>query len=368
MKKRRHLASSSSSKSIPPDIIFDIFARLPFKSLIRFRCVSKFCYSIITNASFPNLHAIHFPFKPLGLLITCPTTLQTGQRFFSLDFDGGTAVDLLTVSPGFSRYFTHSVNGLVCMDFGLCATICNPSMRQAVDVPLICSLKSPLVNSTYYCVNSFGFDPVSKRYKVLNSWGIPGRDTEYRVFTLGTKSWRLVNGGPPYYPQRQSICVDGVVYLSVNGSVLVAFDLQTESFRVITLPERAPQDGYKSDLIVFGGRPGMVNYQTDNKRVSVWILQDCFNEVWVRHTFVLPLNWKGLQGEQKYIVAGTVPTGEVLLVPQILSSHLFVVYYDTKTNSSRKVEISGLPEYKHNDLFSNIISFTNYEENILSFR
>ncbi|XP_044491017.1 F-box protein At5g62510-like [Mangifera indica] len=350
MEKRLYLASSSSSKSksIPPDLIFDIFTRLPFKSLIRFRCVSKRCYSIVPNPSFVNLHAIRFPFKPLGLLITCPTTLQTGQRFFSVDFNGGAAVDLLTIPPRFSRYSTHSVNGLVCMDFGICATICNPSMRQSVDVPLICSLNSPLVNSTYYCVNSFGFDPISKQYKVLNSWGIPGRETEYRVFTLGTNSWRLVSGGPPCYPQRQSICVDGIVYLrsctfmcSENGNVLVAFDLQTESFSVITLPERAPEDGRKSDLIVFRGRPGLVSYRIDN---------------------ITP------QEEQNYIVVGTVPSGEILLVPKILSSHLFVVYYDTEKNCSRKVIISGLPEYRQNDLFSNIVSFTNYEENILSFR
>lgn len=292
-----------------------------------------------------------------------------------MDFNGGIAVNLLTVRPRFSRYTTHSVNGLVCMDFGLCATICNPSMSQFVDVPLICSLKSPLVNSTYFCVNSFGFDPVSKQYKVLNSWGIPGRKTEYRVFTLGTNSWRLLDGGPPYYAERQSICVDGIVYLRsstvmcrVKRTVLVAFDLQTERFGVIPLPERAPEDGNKSELIVFLGRPGIVNYQTDNTSISVWILQDCFNEVWVRLTFVLPLNWNGLQEDQKYIIAGIAPTGEFLLVPQILSSHIFVVYYDTEKNSSRKVEISGLPEYKHNDLFSNILRFTYYEENVLTFR
>ena len=41
---------------VPDDVVEDILARLPVKSLTRFRCVSKSCNSIITDTTFINKH------------------------------------------------------------------------------------------------------------------------------------------------------------------------------------------------------------------------------------------------------------------------------------------------------------------------
>lgn len=389
MEKRRHSSSSSSSSSsstpIPTDIIFDILSRIPVKSLVRFRCVSKLCSSYITDPSFIIAHATHFPIKPVSLLITCPARLQSGQMFFSVDYDGDSAVPLLTVPPRFSRYSTHSVNGLICMDFGLCATICNPSTRQFLNLPFVTSAASPSANSTYFCVNSFGFDPVSENYKVLNSWAVPdgNRDgdgdseceCEYRVLTLGTNSWRRVNGGPPYFPHRESVCVNGIVYfrswVSINrdhGTVLVAFNLHDESFRVIEIPVEALVRRNQSDLIIFSGRPAIADHLLNHdESITLWVLDNDFDDNWVKLSIFLPAIWQELQGEQEYFVNGIIRSSEILLVPKKLTRNLYVICFDLVKDSMRRIEISGLPEYQLSDLSSNTVSFTNYEENILSF-
>ncbi|KAK0574332.1 hypothetical protein LWI29_021995 [Acer saccharum] len=379
-------SSSASTRSIPCDIILDILAKLPLKSVVRFRCVSKFCNSSVITPSFVKSHNTHFPIKPIGLLITCSSRLQSGQMFFYADFNGGSAVPLLTIPPRFSRYTTKSLNGLLCLDFGICAQICNPSTRQAITLPFVVPVSSPSATSTYFCVNSFGFDPVTEQYKVLNSWKIPGKDPEYRVFTLGTdESWRLVDGGPCYYPQRESICIGGIIYFrcwtsSSKGSkaVLVAFDVGNETFQVNQIPNEISSDGLnETNLIVFGGNPAIVCYDQldddddddEDSRVIVWAMEDC---VWIKIGLVMPSDLQELQDQQGklYFVVGTIHTGELVLAPRSLSEQFYMLYYDVLNNVFRRVEISGLPDYvnQFND-FSCIdtVTVSNYEENILSF-
>ncbi|TXG56756.1 hypothetical protein EZV62_018069 [Acer yangbiense] len=373
--------SSASTRSIPSAIILEILAKLPLKSVVRFRCVSKFCNSSVITPSFVKSHTTRFPIKPIGLLITCSSRLQSGQMFFYADYNGGSAVPLLTVPPRFSRYTTKSLNGLLCLDFGICAQICNPSTRQAITLPFVVPVSSPSASSTYFCVNSFGFDPVTKQHKVLNSWKVPGKDPEYRVFTLGTdESWRLVKGGPCYYSQRESICIGGIIYFRCwtstcksSRAVLVAFDVGKETFQVIQIPDEISVDDKNStDLIAFAGNPAIVSYDDeDSSLLIVWTVED---SIWYKNGLVMPSDLQELEDEQAqlYYVAGSIrSTGELILAPRRVSNRYFsVLYYDIGKNVFRRVEISGLPDYGHqfND-FSCIdtVTVSNFEENILSF-
>ncbi|KDP25256.1 hypothetical protein JCGZ_20412 [Jatropha curcas] len=381
--KRRRLApnseskcasSSSSSKSpIPPEAIFGIFTRLPVKSLVRFRCVDKLCSSIITNPSFVIAHE-PYPHPKQGLLIICTTKLQLAQTFFIADQNGGTATCCLTVPPRLSRYTTQSTNGIVCMDFGICATVCNPSTRQAITLPYICSKSSLSASSTYFCVNFMGFDPSNKQYKVLNSWRHYRKpSTEYRVFTLGTKEWRPLQSGPPFYAQRESICIDGVIFFrswvslrtDEGVAVLIAFDVQKETFRVIHLPRGAPTDVETSYLIRLAGRLVIVDCLLDDDDYCLWLLEDYQNEIWTKHYIIFPSYLKKTETGQNFIVAGSLDTEEIIMAPQCLSTPFYVYYFDLARSKIRRVKILGLPEYDSFDLSSNLVSITNYVENIL---
>ncbi|XWS48135.1 hypothetical protein CRYUN_Cryun13aG0047100 [Craigia yunnanensis] len=367
-----------SRKQIPLDVIFDIFTSLPVKSLVRFRCISKSCSSIITSQDFAKMHATryssiksNFQLTPT-IIISCSTELQSAQMFFSSELHEGSgsasAVHLRTIPPRFSRYTTHSVNGIICMDFGLCATIFNPSNRQAVTLPFVCPPNSPAAASTSFCVNSFGFDPITECYKVLNSWAVSGKATEYRVFTLGTNnSWRLLGDGPSYFPKRESVCIDGIIYFKCHySSVLFAFHVHTEKFNEIPLPEGI--FNWRSDLIQFAGRLGLVDTQFDlqSNSINIWLLEDHLMEEWVGHSIVFPTFWKEIEGYQNFLAVGTIHTGEILLAPRTLLKQFCVYIYDVERRRLRRIELSGLPEYRPLDFSSNAVTVTNYEQNILS--
>lgn len=363
-------------KQIPFDVIFDIFTDLPVKSLVRFRCVSRICSSIITCQDFAKMHSSPYSrIKSRSLLtptiiISCSTALQSAQMFFSAELHEGSvsvsAVHLRTIPPRFSRYTTPSVNGIICMDFGLCATIFNPSTRQAITLPFVCPPNSPAAASTSFCVNSFGFDPITECYKVLNTWAVSGKATEYRVYTLGTNnSWRLLGGGPSHSPKRESVCIDGIIYFKCHhSSVLIAFHLHMEKFHEIRLPERV--FNWRSDLIQFAGRLALVDTQFDSQSnsINIWLLEDHLRNEWIGHSITFPTFWKEIDGYKNFLVVGTIHTGEILLAPCTLLKHFCVYIYDLHRRM-RRIELSGLPEQRPLDFSSNAVKVTNYEQNIL---
>ena len=55
-KKKKREAAMSESERLPHDVVYDILTRLAVKSLMRFRCVSKSCNSIIINPIFSSTH------------------------------------------------------------------------------------------------------------------------------------------------------------------------------------------------------------------------------------------------------------------------------------------------------------------------
>ncbi|KAF2297341.1 hypothetical protein GH714_021675 [Hevea brasiliensis] len=367
---------SSSSKSVPHDLIFGIFTRLPVKSLIRFKCIAKFYSITITNPSFALVHQPYLEPKP-SLLFTCSTKHQSTQIFFAVSQNGNRATHLLTIPPRFSRYTTQSVNGILCMDFGICATICNPSTRQAISLPFPFPKNSFIASTTNFYVNFLGFNPNDKQYKVLNSWGnYKMGTTEYMVFTLGTKKWRRVHGGPNYFAQRESICISGIIFFrswmslgTINRvAALVSFDVQTESFRVINLPRGAPHNVDTSCLIQLEGRLVIIDYRLDREHYCLWLLEDYCNEIWAKRYITFPSYLEKRITGLNFVVSGTIDTGEITMVAQCLStpfSPFTVFYYNPSTGNFRRVRIFGLPNYNALNMSCNDVTVTNYVENIL---
>ncbi|KAK4715328.1 hypothetical protein R3W88_013666 [Solanum pinnatisectum] len=50
--------------SIPEEIMSDIFSRLPVDSLMRFKCLSKFYNSLVSDPSFIDIHQSRSIFRP----------------------------------------------------------------------------------------------------------------------------------------------------------------------------------------------------------------------------------------------------------------------------------------------------------------
>nr|XP_009797613.1 PREDICTED: F-box protein At1g31080-like [Nicotiana sylvestris] len=60
--EKKNFAGRNSS--IPREIIFEIFSWLPARSVMRFKCVARFCNSFISEANFVNIHARRSIYDP----------------------------------------------------------------------------------------------------------------------------------------------------------------------------------------------------------------------------------------------------------------------------------------------------------------
>ncbi|KAG5537485.1 hypothetical protein RHGRI_024801 [Rhododendron griersonianum] len=153
---------------------------------------------------------------------------------------------------------------------------------------------------------SFGFDPSTKQYKVVNIYRVMKQSTcgelesshcECEIFTLGSLSWRKIDIIPPashFEFGADGICLGGVIHWrnfssdnshTVHDEVVVTFDLKDERFGVISLP-RGPS--CMPRLVELGGHLAACEEFPENEVEELWILEDYDNWVWVKERIMLP--------------------------------------------------------------------------------
>ncbi|XP_059650280.1 F-box protein At4g19940-like [Cornus florida] len=301
----RSITRRAKSKAIPPlpeDLILEILSRLPVKSLFRFRSACKRCLTIIDSPSLVDLQLNQSQTRPCGPQILVSFSGPDSKHYFySASLEGGPAVRLLSLPGGWERYVSESLNGLVCFYNGSDVYVINPSTRKFKRLP---ASHSNLCSSY-----SFGFDPSNNEYKVLHITFTSTKrlsDMQFEVFTIkvgskkhkkvftshaNNKSWRKITHVPPcpYIFKGQGVCVDGALYwICVKAQVLVVFDVGSEKFRSLRLPDGINR---RYNLNKIGGRLALLkDRDCDCIAIERWVLEDC--DKWVR------LLW--LQKSMKY--------------------------------------------------------------------
>ncbi|CAI9088994.1 OLC1v1023471C1 [Oldenlandia corymbosa var. corymbosa] len=253
------------SPFIPREMLLKILPPLPVKSLMRFKCVSKFWLSVITDPSLAEMHRG----GSQGVLLCEPFFPRPYEKavlyFLPLDNDDGhrstqirhySNVDHRSVDPvdrpkDEGRRMTNVVNGLVCFYRGKNSWLYNIATREIMKLPV----------STYEAWNGSGdvgiyhlcFDPVLKSYKLLNLCLNRDRrlsiDAKCEILTIGSNmSWRDVNlcgfrgkTGPRRWSESS-----GVLYWRINVDHgdggdkrrLLVFDVAQEKFQLIPLQTR----------------------------------------------------------------------------------------------------------------------------------
>ncbi|OMO95191.1 hypothetical protein CCACVL1_05506 [Corchorus capsularis] len=301
---------------LPQDIIEDILSRLPVKSLLRLRCMSKSCnFSISKDQSFARMQlkrALRSP-KSSSQKILLSSFFSPYLR--SLDYEkencfGEERAISKRVFPAdkTTPKVVGSCHGLLCLAFRGCEDIYlwNPTTRdynKLPDHPHLLPNKYPTADHrsyTYSFVYGFGYDSFSDDYKVLlgcNTSTTKQRllEVKFAIFSMREKCWRIIQQLPPIELFHRA-CPSGSKF--VNGTLnwlvmelekrkfggIVAFGLKTERFLELPLPDIDTDTLYfLSGLAVLKGRLclSIATSQSSSYLVELWVM----NEYGVRQSW-----------------------------------------------------------------------------------
>ena len=155
------------SNYLPEEVVLEILYRLPVKSLIRFRCVSKSWNSLITTSAFIDSHltqSLSLPSNSNKLIVSLGN-FRTKVEYYEFIHDDNNDSDssfhqFQNVEFPLSSYFNliGSVNGLFCLCEKEQIILWNPCIRKFITLPK--------TNSAV--INGFGFDARTNDYKVVS--------------------------------------------------------------------------------------------------------------------------------------------------------------------------------------------------------
>ncbi|XP_076942412.1 putative F-box protein At1g32420 [Bidens hawaiensis] len=278
------------SDHIPFEIQAKIMKRLPVRSLIQFRSVSKTWKSLIDSSEF----------------VTSYSSQQKHMfiRYRAPDYSSGyvSVVDdhtfprnrvSLTRPPKYEHYhIIGCCHGLLCFyNFAGRAAIWNPSTRRAYDV-----VPNVPDGKVYATVLGFGVCPVTKDPKIVKITyvehgieleSISSIPFQVDVFMLSTWEWRTLSRN---LPRSVSLCnsveIDGIVYWlatdrnTVDGEPcysIISFDITSEEFGEINLPNRLARSRHYM-IIVSKLRESLVlvemsNHESNRSTHNLWMMK-----------------------------------------------------------------------------------------------
>ena len=163
------------SDYLPDEVVRvpEILHRLPSKSLIRFRCVSKSWNSLITSPAFINFHLTQslstLSNSNTKIVRYCTHPKLENYKLFRDENDSFDQIQQLDF-PVASRQLRHFiligfVNGLCCLNEDERIIVWNPSIIKSITLP------KPSITIETHGPNSFrlafGFDSRTNDYKVV---------------------------------------------------------------------------------------------------------------------------------------------------------------------------------------------------------
>ncbi|KAF3615417.1 putative carotenoid 9,10(9',10')-cleavage dioxygenase 1-like [Capsicum annuum] len=294
------------------EILMDILSRLSVKSLLRFKCVSKFWKTLISQPYFKKKHLNHaknqlssqqFLFARWDtdchfLSSTLPLVeLVKDIRIFDCSSNSNGAV---------GRKVCCSCDGLFLIGIWSephvkqpsILVIWNPSTKESIALP---HSEFPLDvdddDSTYYHGNDsvgsaygLAYDSINDDYKIFRI----DMYASYEIFSLKTGSWRIIDETSA--GRTNSFMLSGGEYLAfVHGGkfCLVSFNISNEMFREMPLPEIVcSQIHFKIVIDVDVGvsvlRGTLAVYYKNEKAFDLWLMKNYgIKDSWMK-LFTIP--------------------------------------------------------------------------------
>ncbi|KAL0795144.1 hypothetical protein Bca101_066521 [Brassica carinata] len=350
--KKVRRTRSSKATSLPVDLISEILLRLPVKSAVKFRCVSKVWSSVTTRPSFITSFAAR---SNPHLIILCKNKAKSFFLSIPQIHDSDHKPQLVDsyVKETCSFEFPVSVHGMICsisissLVSELTLQIWNPTMRGR-------TVTLPYPNRDWSDTTAFlGYDPIDGTYKVLSMSSYPRArgDNQPRVLTLTgdhKESWRIIHEiaeHVPYSPRHYII--NGVMYYVASlksedtDNILVSFHVRSEKMSIIKVPwDQYYLRGAKIFPVLYHGKLACATSQATD--IIIWLLEDAEKHEWSYQNFHLPFPTYDPISESCFHLKGVNDAGELIYLPNILVDSVHILYYDPNTDSYRRVVVEGL--------------------------
>ncbi|KAF3603613.1 hypothetical protein F2Q69_00034167 [Brassica cretica] len=308
----------------------EILIRLPAKSVMRFKCVSKLWSLLISSSYFTNF--FHKTRQSSRLFMYIVNNEKPSDYMFlstspNPDSDKSIlSLDHVLDMPVLGGHFVSGIRGLLCLRTERRMQICNLTTKQLVELELF------PIDDDDNVWNYFGHDHVRDEYKVLNIvWEFSNdgekllRSSEYQVLVLAPQaSWRNTQSSfipPPHLPCTKGISINGVLYYRAqidrsDTFVVMSFDLTSEEFSLIKCP---------LDVIP---RPALMNYEGKislfdvfEYSVDIWTLEDAEKSIWSNmKSFVLTISDMDFVSWSRVWRQGTSRSGEITQCTESTSS------------------------------------------------
>nr|WRK57758.1 SLF2 protein [Citrus maxima] len=353
----RNLTAMTGYGNLSDDLLIETLSRLPVKSLMRFRCVSKSWFSLVKDPNFIYKHLnrddnmrlmVRVTYEnydvtdPFNDLITCffllPDKTLTGLHFQDLEAE---MKDHNPLGP---------CDGIFCFFENSNINLWNVSMNEYRVVP---KHKAHLpCDTSIYCRNfGLGLDPMTNDFKMVliltlyDSKRLSVHDfLPVAVYSFSTNTWRDVESlfqMGHYYGSNSTdnVYLNGFCYWvawghnSYDASIL-SFSMSDEVFEEIKGPNVPQITAYdESEMASWGigiydGCLSLIYSEESGHSFSLWMRKGGF---WTKHLTFGPF-------VETYQPLGFWRKGEFILE----SSNNRLVLYDSRYREIRDLGITGL--------------------------
>ena len=264
-----------SSSHVLEEVVEEIFSWLPPESLIRFKCVCKSWYYLVTSLiNNPDIVAKHLhnahnnimtpkSFVVIGSNseIRLNNTFDSDDRIFKLNISSdddrekdeiNSVIEDLEIpslcgegsmsAPEFNHNFGDAIfgtvfyhcDGIICLILRENLLLCNPALWESKLLP-----KQNHADIEYtdgicnFWMTGFGYDPIANDYKFL---GRCYQHDSIDVYSMKTDTWMNIREPKglneyEYLNYTMEVCDKGVCYwFSCDVNMIFSFDLNAEEF------------------------------------------------------------------------------------------------------------------------------------------
>ncbi|WCJ36433.1 F-box family protein [Euphorbia peplus] len=270
------------------DLILEILSRLPVKSLMKFKSVSKHWLSLITNPNFSR-HG-YLPSSPCACGLFLHTWLHPHNTFHFINLDcqhSNRPLETLTsVDYPPEIIIIQSCNGLLlCSSFPSSSYskeyyVCNPTTKHRHMLPRFTPFSS--------FRNLFiAFDPSnSPDYKVIGICGGFEREEtddndEIRIYSSKSGTWRLSEARISLKLEPAGgVFWNGGIHWYTNSGLCLYFDVVKEEIKEIAMPNPIPDNWqwHQRSVYYFGASRGHLHliqiYHPPSTQFGAWEMKN----------------------------------------------------------------------------------------------